>query len=66
MRIRCALAFLCFAVIPATAQPEPSSGFSDAHVHLNDPMTWVRIMNELGIARSVALRGRDVVVMLRS
>lgn len=59
MRIRFALALLCFAPIPTSAQQQPTSGFSDAHVHLNDPVGWVRIMDELGIARSVGLRGRD-------
>jgi hypothetical protein len=59
MRLRFALVILCIAAISASAQQHPQPGYSDAHVHLNDPVTWVRIMDELGIARSVALRGRD-------
>ncbi|CAN5738449.1 hypothetical protein BH23GEM9_BH23GEM9_32070 [soil metagenome] len=43
---------------PAHAAAHPV--FSDAHVHLNDPAAWVRIMDETGIDRSVALAGRDV------
>jgi hypothetical protein len=39
---------------------QQSEGYSDAHVHLNDPAAWVRIMDERGIARSVALSGRNV------
>lgn len=35
-------------------------GFDDAHVHLNDPATWVRLMDEGAVARSVVFRGRDV------
>lgn len=58
MRIRLALALLCLAPIPASAQASPPYAFSDAHVHLNDPAAWLRIMDELGIARAVALRGR--------
>ena len=46
------------ALSPA-AQQAPASGFSDAHVHLNDGAAWMRVMDEVGIARSVALAGRD-------
>lgn len=35
-------------------------GFVDAHVHLNDPAAWIALMNETGIAWSVALAGRDI------
>lgn len=58
MKLRLALMVLCLAPISLSAQQQPK-GYSDAHVHLNDPATWVRIMDELGIARTVALRGRD-------
>jgi predicted TIM-barrel fold metal-dependent hydrolase len=60
MRYFLALAILCLATPAASAQQQTGSGYSDAHVHLNDAATWLRIMDELGIARSVALRGRDV------
>jgi predicted TIM-barrel fold metal-dependent hydrolase len=59
MSIRFALVMVCLAPISVSAQQQPNVGYSDAHVHLNDPVTWVRIMDMLGIARSVALRGRD-------
>jgi Tat protein secretion system quality control protein TatD with DNase activity len=58
-KLRIALAILCLVPTPASAQQQPRSGYSDAHVHLNDPDSWIRIMDDLGIARSVALRGRD-------
>jgi hypothetical protein len=59
MRVTCAVAIVCVAPLFSAAQQRPTSGFSDAHVHLNDPVTWVRTMDDLGIARSIALRGRD-------
>jgi Tat protein secretion system quality control protein TatD with DNase activity len=59
MRIRFALVILCLVPISVSAQQQPRPGYSDAHVHLNDPVTWVRTMDELGIARSIALSGRD-------
>ncbi len=34
--------------------------FSDAHVHLNDPEAWVRLMDEAGIDRALVFRGRDI------
>jgi hypothetical protein len=58
MKCSVAFALLCLAPLSASAQQQ-LRGYSDAHVHLNDPVTWVRIMDELGITRSVALRGRD-------
>jgi hypothetical protein len=34
--------------------------YADAHVHLNDPAAWVRLMDQEGVTRVVALAGRDV------
>lgn len=45
---------------PADRGRRSSSGFLDAHVHVNDPATWVEIMDEAGIAWSVAFTGRDM------
>jgi Tat protein secretion system quality control protein TatD with DNase activity len=56
---RIVVALLSLTPLPSYAQQQPTPRFSDAHVHLNDPATWVRIMDGLGIARSVALAGRD-------
>lgn len=59
MRTRFVLALVCLAPLPVAAQQQPRHNYSDAHVHLNDPVAWVRIMDELGIERSVVLAGRD-------
>ncbi len=42
------------------AQTAQKSSFDDAHVHLNDPAAWVRLMDETGIGRAVVFRGRDI------
>ncbi len=54
------VALFTIAPAPAGAQGRAKLVFSDAHVHLNDPVAWVRIMDGAGIARSVALAGRNV------
>ncbi|MGH7462155.1 MAG: amidohydrolase family protein, partial [Longimicrobiales bacterium] len=60
MRTSCVVIVLLFpGPLLSAAQQESARGFSDAHVHLNDPVAWVRIMDELGITRSVALAGRN-------
>ena len=41
------------------ASQQSGVAFSDAHVHLNDPVAWLRTMDALGIARSVVLAGRS-------
>ena len=57
-------AILLAAVVSAPAavrsQPVPDHVFTDAHVHLNDPEAWIRLMDDAGIARAVVLRGRDI------
>ena len=57
MRVAGFALLLCLVPAPLGAQG-PTASFSDAHVHLNDPATWVRLMDARGIARSVALAGR--------
>ena len=42
------------------AQTAQQASFDDAHVHLNDPAAWVRLMDEAGIGRAVVFRGRDI------
>lgn len=49
---------LCALAQPASAQSR--TVFSDAHVHLNEPVTWVRLMDANAIDRTVALAGRDI------
>lgn len=49
---------IVLTAFPCGAQ-QPPPGYSDAHVHLNEAETWVRIMDEVGILRSVALAGRN-------
>ncbi|MDZ4672998.1 MAG: amidohydrolase family protein [Gemmatimonadota bacterium] len=44
--------------IPLAAQ-SPAT-FSDAHVHLNDPAAWIRMMDTSGIDRAIIFRGRDI------
>jgi predicted TIM-barrel fold metal-dependent hydrolase len=57
-------AILLAAVVSAPAavrsQPVRDHVFTDAHVHLNDPEAWIRLMDDAGIARAVVLRGRDI------
>jgi hypothetical protein len=45
---------------PLAAQPDATTAFLDAHVHVNDAAAWIALMDEAGIAWSVALAGRDV------
>jgi hypothetical protein len=54
------LALLTGLQRPNVAQDPSSQQFSDAHVHLNDPATWLGLMDETGIDRTVALAGRDI------
>jgi predicted TIM-barrel fold metal-dependent hydrolase len=54
-----------FALLPALCSPAFASaqegvGFSDAHVHLNDPATWVGLMDASGIKSAIVLRGRSI------
>jgi predicted TIM-barrel fold metal-dependent hydrolase len=59
MRTSCGIvALLLLAALPCDAQ-QAGPRYSDAHVHLNNAAAWVRIMDEVGIARSIALAGRD-------
>lgn len=58
MRVALVVAYLSMVPLSSYAQQQSTPSFSDAHVHLNDPAAWVRIMDELGITRSVALAGR--------
>jgi Tat protein secretion system quality control protein TatD with DNase activity len=46
-----------FVVAPCGAQAP--TRYSDAHVHLNDGAAWIKIMDEVGIGRSIALAGRN-------
>ena len=59
MKLAPVAAFLIVLPLPSFAQQQPAGRFSDAHVHLNDPVTWIRIMDEVGISRSIALAGRS-------
>lgn len=52
-----AVILLLLAAVPCRAQQSPPR-YSDAHVHLNEAEAWVRIMEEIGISRSIALAGR--------
>lgn len=61
--LRAAACALVCAIVAATslaAQATAPRGFTDAHVHLNDPEAWVMLMNEMGVDRSIALAGRSV------
>lgn len=51
---------LGLAATPGGAQSRSVPAFSDAHVHLNDPAVWVRLMDEAGVDRSIALAGRVI------
>jgi predicted TIM-barrel fold metal-dependent hydrolase len=48
--------FLSSATLPLAAQSGVS--FIDAHVHLNDPEGWIRLMDSTGVDRAVVFRGR--------
>lgn len=57
------LGVLLVAPVPAAPVGDGElrpSGFVDAHVHLNDPAAWVRLMDEAGIEWSVVFAGRDI------
>ena len=57
--VKTAIAVVLLGICPVvvTGQQERVV-FSDAHVHLNDAEAWLRIMDERGVDRSVALAGR--------
>lgn len=55
--LRCAFPLvLVLTAAPLSAQ----TTFHDAHVHLNDPATWLRLMDQRGIGRAVIMRGRAI------
>jgi Tat protein secretion system quality control protein TatD with DNase activity len=54
------LLVMCGAVPSVGAQGRTQAAFSDAHVHLNDPVTWVGLMDQTGVDRAVGLAGRDI------
>jgi predicted TIM-barrel fold metal-dependent hydrolase len=45
-------------LMPGLAVAQEGARFDDAHVHLNDPARWVRLMDQAGIQRAIAFRGR--------
>jgi len=51
-----AAVLLLLLAVPCGAQQPPR--YSDAHVHLNEPEAWVRLMDDIGILRSISLAGR--------
>lgn len=54
--------FAAWLALPTVAhgQGVPAGGLADAHVHLNDPEAWIRLMDVEGVTRTVALAGRDI------
>jgi len=63
MRNRLKIAATALTLVSAPglgAQTVPGASFDDAHVHLNNPAAWVRLMDETGIGRAIVFRGRDV------
>lgn len=46
-------------LLPGSAAGQAVS-FADGHMHLNDPEGWISLMDEAGIDRSVAFRGRNM------
>ena len=44
----------------ASAQAPAGGGFIDAHVHLNEPDAWIRLMDAAGIGRAIIFRGRSI------
>ncbi len=57
-----AIALVAAFSAPGVLWGQSASGhaFTDAHVHLNDPEAWVRLMDETGIDRALVFRGRDI------
>jgi hypothetical protein len=43
---------------PALAQSNVS--FLDAHVHINDPEAWIRLMDSTGVDKAIVFRGRAI------
>ncbi len=60
MRIVLLLGVLSVFVVafPGPADAQRAVRFDDAHVHLNEPEAWIRLMDEAGILRAVVFRGR--------
>jgi predicted TIM-barrel fold metal-dependent hydrolase len=44
----------------ASAQSAVDDTLIDAHVHLNDPEAWIRLMDEAGIDQAIVFRGRSM------
>lgn len=57
-----AVRFVITLALPGAgwAQSPSEYSFSDAHVHLNDPETWMHLMDATGIDRAVVFRGRGI------
>jgi len=54
-----AAAFLSWP-FAALAQSSAQGTWIDAHVHLNDPEAWIRLMDQAGIDRAIVFRGRSI------
>lgn len=55
-----ALATVLAFLLPGRLAAQQQVPFLDAHVHLNDPAAWVRLMDDHAIPWSVAFRGRNI------
>jgi len=51
--------FIAFQ-LPQSTAAQAAAGFIDAHVHLNDPEAWIRLMDTAGIDQAIVFRGRSM------
>ncbi len=57
---RIAGVLLAQVALAGAATAQGGGGFTDAHVHLNDPAAWIALMDASGIDRALVFRGRDI------
>lgn len=51
---------LGLVALASPSEGQGVGGFTDAHVHLNDPAAWLAQMEAFGIDRAIVFRGRDI------
>ncbi len=52
-------AVVLLAALAGRSSAQSPPPYTDAHVHLNDPAAWIRLMDQEGMTRVIALAGRD-------
>jgi predicted TIM-barrel fold metal-dependent hydrolase len=60
IRRRVVLAALVLVSILTPVRAQSPTSFVDAHVHLNDPAAWIRLMDTRRVDRAIVFRGRAI------